>query len=89
MEMSDWSGGYGTGTRPANARIPVKVHRNVSLIKTTDPILAEELLARPQLSRLIIGRLINDVLLVRPGKVAEAVEELRKMGHTPQVVKGR
>lgn len=82
--MSDWSGGYGGG-RPANAKIPVKVHRNVSLIRITDPILGDELLARPKLSRLIVGRLADDVLLVRPGKVSEVVEELRKMGHTPQV----
>jgi hypothetical protein len=83
--MSDWSGGYGGG-RPANARIPVKVHRNVSLIRVAEGHLAEELLARPRLSRLIVGRLTPEVLLVWPGKAAEAVEELRKMGHTPQVV---
>lgn len=83
--MSDWSGGYGGGARPANAKIPVKVHRNVSMIRTCEPVLADELLARPKLSRMIIGRLIGDVLLVRPGKVADVVEELRKMGHTPQV----
>lgn len=82
--MSDWTGGY-SGSRPANARIPVKVHRNVTLIRTNEAVLADELLARPKLSRLIIGRLTDDVLLVRPNKVAEVIEELRKMGHTPQV----
>jgi hypothetical protein len=86
--MSDWSGGYGGG-RPANARIPVKVHRNVSLIRVSEPFLADELLARPKLGRLIVGRLTPDVLLVWPGKAAEAVDELRKMGHTPQVVSGK
>lgn len=83
--MSDWSGGY-AGDRPAGAKIPVKVHRNVSLIRTNDPILSEELLARPKLSRLVIGRLTDEILLLRPGKAGEAIEELRKMGHTPQVV---
>jgi hypothetical protein len=83
--MSDWNGGFGGG-RPANARIPVKVHRNVSLVKVADPILADELLARPKLGRLIVGRLTPTVLLVTPGKAAEVVEELRKMGHAPQVV---
>lgn len=83
--MSDWSGGYGGAARPVNAKIPVKVHRNVSLIRISDPILGDELLARPKLGRLIVGRLAEDILLVRPGKVAEVVEELRKMGHTPQV----
>jgi hypothetical protein len=83
--MSDWSGGFGNG-RPASARIPVKVHRNVSLVRVADPILADELLARPKLGRLIVGRLSNDLLLVSPGKAGEVVDELRKMGHTPQVV---
>lgn len=82
--MSDWSGGYGSG-RPANAKIPVKVHRNVSLVKVSDSLLAAELLARPKLSRLIVGRLADDILLLRPGKLAEVVDELRKMGHTPRV----
>ena len=83
--MSDWSGGFGGG-RPANARIPVKVHRNVSLVRVADPLLADELLARPKLGRLIVGRLSSDLLLVSPGKAMEVVEELKKMGHTPQVV---
>lgn len=82
--MSDWSGGYGGG-RPANAKIPVKVHRNVSLVKVSDSLLAAELLARPKLSRLIVGRLADDILLLRPGKLQEVVDELRKMGHTPRV----
>ena len=86
--MSDWSGGYG-GSRPVNARIPVKIHRNVSLVRVSEPLLADELLARPRLSRLVVGRLTPDVLLVWPGKAAEVVEELRKMGHTPQVVAGK
>jgi hypothetical protein len=83
--MTDWTGGYGGG-RPANAKIPVKVHRHVSLVLTNEPILAEELLARPKLGRLVIGRLAPHVLLIQPGKAADVVEELRKMGHTPQLV---
>ena len=52
----------------------------------SSPPLADELLARPKLGRLIVGRLSADLLLVSPGKASEVVEELRKMGHTPQVV---
>jgi hypothetical protein len=52
-------------------------------------MLAEELLARPRLGRLIVGRLTDDVLLVRHGQVAEVVDELRKMGHTPRVEGGK
>jgi hypothetical protein len=73
-------------TRPvAGARIPVKLHRRVCLIQTEDAVLAEELLARKKLSRDIIGRLTDRVLLVRPGRVEIVIEELQKMGHTPQV----
>jgi hypothetical protein len=72
--------------RPApGARIPVKLHRRVCLVQTEDAVLAEELLARKKLSRDIVGRLTDRVLLVRPGRVESVVEELQKMGHTPQV----
>ena len=72
--------------RPVSgARIPVKLHRRVCLIQTEDAVLAEELLARKKLSRDIVGRLTDRVLLVRPGRVESVVEELQKMGHTPQV----
>ena len=70
----------------AGARIPVKLYRRVSLIQTEDAILAEELLARKRLAQDLVGRLTDSVLLVRPGRVAAVVDELQKMGHTPQVV---
>jgi hypothetical protein len=65
-------------------RIPVKVHRRVALIQTEDAILAEELLARKKLASDLVGRLSDRVLLVRPGRVEAVLEELTKMGHTPQ-----
>jgi hypothetical protein len=72
--------------RPAaNARIPVKLHRRVCLVQTEDAVLAEELLARKKLAQDIVGRLTDRVLLVRPGRVEAVVQELQKMGHTPQV----
>jgi hypothetical protein len=74
-------------TRPlAGARIPVKLHRRVCLVQTEDAVLAEELLARKKLAQDIVGRLTDRVLLVRPDRVEVVVEELRRMGHTPQVV---
>lgn len=87
--MSDWTGGFGHDTRPANAKIPVKVHRNLCVVRTADPLLSNELLARPKLCRLVIGRLTDEVLLIQPGKADEVLEELRKMGHSPQIVGGR
>ena len=73
--------------RPASgARIPVKLHRRVCLVQTEDAVLAEELLARKKLSRDIVGRLTERVLLVRPGRVDSVIEELQKMGHTPRVI---
>lgn len=70
----------------AGARIPVKLHRRVCLIQTEDVVLAEELLARKKLVQDVVGRLTERVLLVRPGRVDAVVQELQKMGHTPQVV---
>ncbi len=68
-------------------RIPVKLHKAVSLIRTADPILAEELLARKTLARLVAGRLSDTVLLVRPEEEDAILDELRRMGHTPRVVR--
>ncbi len=76
-------------SRPAaGGRIPVKLHRRVCLIQTEDAVLAEELLARKKLAQDLIGRLTDRVLLVRPGRVDAVVQELQKMGHTPQVLQG-
>jgi len=68
------------------ARIPVKLHRRVCLVQTEDAILSEELLAHRKLASDIVGRLADRILLVRPGRVDAVVQELKKMGHTPQVV---
>jgi len=73
-------------TVPA-ARIAVKLHKQVSLIRTTDPLLAEEILARKSLARMVVGRLSPTVLLVRPEEEEALLEELRRMGHTPRVVR--
>jgi hypothetical protein len=68
-------------------RIPVKLHKAVALIRTSDPILIEELLARKTLARLVAGRLSDTVLLVRPEEEDAILDELRRMGHTPRVVR--
>jgi hypothetical protein len=72
---------------PPVARIPIKLHRRVSLIHTAEPILVEEMLARKTLSRLIAGRLSETALLVRPEEEDAVLDELRRMGHTPRVVR--
>ena len=71
---------------PPNARLPAKLHRRVCLVLTEDAVLAEELLARKRLAAEVVGRLAERALLVRPGRVDVVLDELRKMGHTPQVV---
>ena len=68
-------------------RIPVKLHKQVSLIRTAEPILAEELLARKTLARLVAGRLSETVLLVQAEEEEAVLDELRRMGHTPRVVR--
>ena len=70
------------------ARIPVKLHRRVCLIHTEDAVLAEELLANKKVAVDIVGRLADRVLLVRAGRVDAVVQELQRMGHTPQVASG-
>lgn len=67
-------------------RIPVKLHRRVSLVHTEDAVLAEELLARKKLAQDLAGRLTDRVLLVRHGRVESVIQELQRMGHTPQVL---
>lgn len=68
------------------ARLPVKLHRRVCLVVTEDALLAEELLARKKLSQEIAGRLSDRALLIRPGRLDAILEELKKMGHAPQVI---
>jgi len=70
----------------ANARLPVKLHRRVCLIMTEDALLAEELLSRKKLAQDVVGRLSDRVMLIRPGRAEAVLDELRRMGHTPQVV---
>jgi hypothetical protein len=67
-------------------RFPVKLHRRVALVLTEDAALAEELLARKKLAQEVVGRLSDRALLIRPGRVEAVVEELQRMGQTPQVV---
>lgn len=67
-------------------RLAAKLHRRVCLVLTEDAVLAEELLARKKLSQEVAGRLSDRALLIRPGRIDSVLEELRKMGHTPQVV---
>jgi hypothetical protein len=69
------------------ARIPVKLHKQVALILTSEPILTEELLARKTLAKMVAGRLSERVLLVRAEEEEDILEELRRMGHTPRVVR--
>jgi hypothetical protein len=71
----------------AVARTPIKLHRQVALLRTAEPIVTEELLARKNLARLVVGRLSPTVLLVRPEEEEALLDELRRMGHTPRVVR--
>jgi len=68
-------------------RIPVKLHKQVALIRVSEPLVAEELLARKSLARLVTGRLSPTVLLVRVEDEEAVLDELRRFGHTPRVVR--
>ena len=43
----------------STARIGVKLHKNVTLVRTTEPVLAEELLARKTLARWVRGAVVG------------------------------
>lgn len=68
-------------------RIPVKLHKHVTLIETSDPLVAEELLARKPLAKLLAGRLSETALLAQSREEEALLDELRRMGHTPRVVR--
>ncbi len=70
----------------ARGRTPVKLHKQVSLIVTQDPLIAAELLARKPLARRIVGRLSETALLIHPDDETAVLDELKRMGHTPRVV---
>jgi hypothetical protein len=89
LSTAKQSNGVRSGkAQTGHTRIPVKLHRNVSLVKVNDTHLAEELLARRKLAGLLAGRLTDNVLLVRPGQESAVIEELRKIGQSPQVIRG-
>lgn len=71
---------------PNAPRLPAKLHRRVCFVLTEDAVLAQELLSRKKLAGEVVGRLSDRVLLIRPGRIDAVLDELRKMGHTPQVV---
>jgi hypothetical protein len=77
--------GHVLPTKSPQIRIPVKLHKKVALVRTADPVLAEDLLARKTLSRWIVGRLSDTVLLLQPGESELVIDELRRLGHTPRV----
>ena len=74
------------GSLNGTTRLAVRLHRRVCLVLTEDAVLAEELLARKKLATEVAGRLSDRVLLIRPGRIDAVLDELRKMGHPPQVV---
>ncbi|MFO0956333.1 MAG: hypothetical protein U0800_02570 [Isosphaeraceae bacterium] len=71
----------------STTRIPIKLHKNVSLIRTTDPLLVEEILARKALARMVVARLSDTVVLVRPEDEDGFIDELRRLGHSPRIVR--
>ena len=74
-------------TSPPITRIAVKLHKHVSLIRTAEPIVTEELLSRKSFARLVAGRLSDTVLLVHSSDEEAILDELRRMGQTPRVVR--
>lgn len=72
---------------PAARRIPIKLHRNVALIRASDPLLVEEILARKTIARLVVGRLSEAAILVRAEDEETLIDELKKLGQSPRIVR--
>ncbi|MDE2507893.1 MAG: hypothetical protein KGM43_11830 [Planctomycetota bacterium] len=72
---------------PPRSRIPVKLHKNVSLLVVADEFVAREILARKSLSRMVIGQVSPTALLVETEEEESLVEELKRLGHAPRVVR--
>jgi len=69
-----------------NRRIPVKIHRNVSLIRCADSATALEVSSMKAVAECLLGRLDDRTLMVRHGEVKTVVEELRKAELHPRIV---
>lgn len=65
----------------------MKLHRHVALVRTNDGVLTEELLARRSFAQRVAGRLSDTVLLVVPAEESALLDELRRIGHAPRVVR--
>ena len=67
-------------------RLSAKLHRRVCFVLTDNAMLAEEMLARKKLSAEVAGRLSDRVLLIRSGRLSVVLDEMKKMGHSPQII---
>lgn len=68
-------------------RIPVKIHRNVSLIRCADASTLIEITSRRSIAENILGQLDERTLIVRPEKVQIVVSELQKADLHPRIIK--
>ena len=69
------------------SRMPVKLHKNVTLIRTVRADARRGAAGAEDAGPADPGRLSDTVLLVRPDEADAAIEELRRMGHTPRIVR--
>ncbi|MCY2935292.1 MAG: hypothetical protein WCJ40_03845 [Planctomycetota bacterium] len=69
-----------------NQRIPVKIHRNVCLIRCADASTALEITSRKNLSEHILGHLDERTILVRHDRLQIVLEELQKSDLHPRLV---
>jgi hypothetical protein len=67
-------------------RIPVKIHRNVCLIRCADASTALEITSRKTLSEHLLGQLDDRTILVRHDRLQVVLEELQKSELHPRLV---
>ena len=63
------------------------VHDNVPIIEVADKVALDALLVDTVAARYILTRLSDRVAVVAPGKFDVLLARLRKLGHTPKVLR--
>jgi hypothetical protein len=70
-----------------SANTPPTLHLGLTLLEVTEPHLLEDLRRDRRLGALIEGQLSPTVAVVRPGGEEALVQQLRRLGHFPRLLR--
>lgn len=72
----------------ADPESPVVLHKNLTVLTTTDPLLLREIKADKKIGPLLIAELSETTVILAPGSEDAVTRQLLKSGHLPQIRKG-